>query len=170
MRTNRLLAAVFAGLLAFACLMASDGRGYASASQVYKCKTAEGRILYSEKPCDGAPMKPLMSSGTLDFRKMSLRDANTAHDCIEAWENLSDPDNKTRVRLSKNDHPRILAEFQNLCPKFGFHLPVGPATHSANGSQAEQLLEILRDRYPNTPSFTRVYSGGDRNPALFTGY
>jgi hypothetical protein len=32
------------------------------------------------------------------------------------------------------------------------------------------MIELLRQSYPDIPSFSRVYDGGSRRPPLFSGY
>src|SRR6186997_2323244 len=120
-------------------LVALAGTTNANAAEIYKCKTKEGGIVYSEFPCPGMPMKPI-SPGTVDLLKLSPRDVCVARDCQEAWINLSDPENKkSGVRISKQYHPEIKQNFEKLCPKFGFKLPVSSATERFN----EELVSKL---------------------------
>lgn len=87
----------------------------ALATEVYKCKKADGTTEYSSHPCAGNAEKIVMDGRSPYERKTDaekiwsvtgIPTAGQSHKCIEAWRpTLKDPDSG---RIASDDKPGIL--------------------------------------------------------------
>ena len=93
---------------------------------------------------------------------------NLAQECREAFDNLSVPDPQ-KVRIAGLNREQTQRQFEKFCPAFGYR-PISSQTHAHNLQNSVRVGKILRDLYPDTPSFPRTYDGSGRAPPLFSGY
>jgi hypothetical protein len=94
-----------------------------------------------------------------DVNTMTQAQADIASDCADA------------LVIQENglveDTQRERALFDRHCGAFGYKVPLSAGTREFNRRHSRQLIDRLRERFENVPSFPTLYSGGVRYPPTF---
>lgn len=139
------------------------------AGDIHKCVAPDGKVSYSDSPCQEA--KQIQSVGTprLKLERLSGEQADIAFDCMEAVDNVVNRvPGKLLIELRESEKTRLIKEFTRFCPALGFQSPLGESTKQFNIGHSKTVKEALEMNGHTGPSFQRFYARGRRDPPLFS--